>query len=60
VPITVNVQSFMTKRLGSITMFKQAMQDAYNDRGRLRKEYVRVSVVKDAFPLFALIVDCVL
>ncbi len=43
VPFAVNVKSFMTRRLGSITMFKQVMRDSERDRGRLRKEYMALA-----------------
>jgi hypothetical protein len=43
VPFVVNVKSFMMRRLGSATMFKQAMHDAERDRGRLRKEYMALA-----------------
>ncbi len=43
VPFVVNVRTFMMRRLGSITMFKQAMRDSERDRGRLRKEYMALA-----------------
>ena len=43
VPLTVNVKSFIDRRLGSVTFFKQSMVLAKRDRGRFRKEYIALA-----------------